>query len=129
GEHGVPRIPEPSAAGAEAAAEVVGYGVGHEELRVLRPPVRLFGQADLALTERLAVCGARVVLVRFEGRWERILGDEAMRSRPSPARWRRASPVGSHSRRWHAGPVRATGRAGRAVPGDPSAQGTTTRLR
>src|SRR5204862_5577192 len=64
GEHRVPRLPELSATGAEAAAEVVGYGVGHEELRVLRPPVRLLGQADLVLTERLAVRGARVVLVR-----------------------------------------------------------------
>src|SRR6185503_132096 len=63
-EHREPCLAEPPAAGAEAAAEMVGYGVGHQELRVRGPPVRLLRQADLILAERLAVCGARVVLVR-----------------------------------------------------------------
>ena len=64
GEHREPPLAELPAAGAEAAAEVVRYGVGHQELRVRRPAVRLLGQTDLVLAERLAVRGARVVLVR-----------------------------------------------------------------
>src|SRR5256885_11120219 len=63
-EHRAPRLAELPASGAEAAAKVIRYGVGHQELRVGWPSVRLLRQADLVFAERLAMRGARVVLVR-----------------------------------------------------------------
>jgi hypothetical protein len=43
---------------------VLAYAVGHEKLRLLGPAVRAFAEADLLLTERLAVGFGGVVLVR-----------------------------------------------------------------
>src|SRR5258708_7864197 len=54
------RVPTPS----HARREVLAHSAGHEELRVLRPAVRALGEADLFRTERLAVRGAGVLLVR-----------------------------------------------------------------
>src|SRR5207253_5392723 len=53
-----------SAARPDARGEVLADAIGDQELCVLRPAVAALGQANLLVTERLAVGRRRVVLVR-----------------------------------------------------------------
>ena len=59
-----PLLPGLRPARADAGGEVLIHTVGHEELRVFRPSVAAFGEADLLLAERLAVSRSGVLLVR-----------------------------------------------------------------
>src|SRR5438552_2843989 len=56
----------------QAAPEVLPHAVGHEELRILRPPIGTLGQPDLLLAQRLAMGRARILLAR------RAVGDVAV---------------------------------------------------
>src|SRR5438552_13116447 len=56
----------------QAAPEVLPHAVGHEELRILRPPIGTLGQPDLLLAQRLAMGPARVLFAR------RAVGDVAV---------------------------------------------------
>src|SRR5439155_14514363 len=60
------RPPDPSGRSArpDAGGEVLADAVGDQQLRLLRPPIAALGEANLLLTERLAVGRGRVVLVR-----------------------------------------------------------------
>ena len=78
----------------------------NQELRVLRPAVAPFGEADLLLAERLAVCRARILLVWGAVADVAVDDDQVGRSvggtsrrhaRASPGRWHR--PPASRSSR------------------------------
>src|SRR6266508_4939331 len=52
------------AARANSRGEVFAHGVGNQEFRVLGPSVVAFGEANLLLTQRLAMSGGGILLMR-----------------------------------------------------------------
>ena len=59
-----PPTPRGGATRAHPGREMLVHAVGDEELGVLRPSVKTFGETDLVLPQRLAMGFGRVVLVR-----------------------------------------------------------------